>query len=384
MNSIIKRTRAIRLKPNPNRPLKLKRKKRPPQALKNVTRTPGTIIRTLNSPRRPQGNVSHYALCRSNPFAGHGGSSIPDGKNTNFVVTDTFTVNTFTPTTAGQTIVIQTLNCLPSLAMIASTAGLVVDSTAVAASSALQPTASTASTTWYPIGIPGPYVGTGAAGALFADPYNSTTARVISVGYRLLYIGPATTCAGSITITPNPVAWGTTSTSADGGFGLVPPTIAGAAGTQLHTGAVALDVDMTINPVVMTRASLTVRPEQGLYVVPKHKSTEFKLQPTYNMPYAPIANANTSLLGNLNTLFRPSGGVNPGVVFFDNDWMTYQIVITGLNSDASFRLETVLCMEYNPAVSSPFYPLSIKQSPDSAAQLHEGQKASERTEMKGG
>lgn len=313
MNNI-KKTRTIRLKPKPTRRIPPK-KKTQPQLLKHVARTPGSVIKTLNiAPKNVSGNIGHYALCRSNPFAGHGGASIPDGQNSNFVVTDTFAVNNFQPTAAGQTIVIQTLNTLPALAMMGSTTNFIVDGTTVTALGALQPVAGTVNTTYYPICIPGPYVGTGAPGTLFADPYNSVTARMISCGYRLLYTGPATTCAGSITITPNPIGWAPTATATAGGLGLLAPTIAGAAGAALSAGAVSLDVDMTINPTTMTRASFTVRPEQGLTVVPKHKASVFKLQPTYPMPYGPIANANTAIgAGNLNLLFRPSGGLNPAL-----------------------------------------------------------------------
>lgn len=380
--NIIKSTRALRLKAKP-KPTASKKKPKTQPFIKHVVRTPGTIIKTLNSGQRnTSGNPGHYVVCRTNPFAGHGGSAIPDGKNSNFVVTDTFAVNNFNPTAAGQTIVIQTLNTLPALAMIGSTTNLVVDTVTVTGLTSLQPIANAPGSSYYPICIPGPYAGTGAPGVLFADPYTSTTARMISCGYRLIYTGPATTCSGSITITPNPIGWSTL-TGAPTGQSFAPPTLAGAAGTAYAAGVIAVDADMNINPNFMTRASFTIRPEQGLVVVPQHRSNTFKLQPTYDMPYFPVCKANLATGAVTQSgILRPVSGMAPGVVWFDNDWMTYQIVLSGLNADASFRLESVACIEYNPAVSSPFYPMTIKASPNKPAEITQAAKVLETKDMR--
>jgi hypothetical protein len=353
-----------RLQPKPKP--KRRAPNKPANGLKTVVRTPGSIIRTLQKTPKLSPNLSHYVTCRTNPFHGHGGSAIPDGKNSNFVVTDTFSVNNFSPTAAGQTIVIQTLNALPALSMIGSTTNFIVDGVTVTALGAYQPSASTAAnSSWYPTSMPPPMVGTAVLGANFMDPYNAATARMISVGYRLIYTGPATTCSGAITVTPNPIAWGQTATSATGNFQIKPPLTTGTPiATALPAGTVLIDCDITINPTAMTRATKTFRPEQGVYVVPTHRSTNYAMQPTYVCPLAPVPNLNLSTGAvDITTLLRVYGGGNPGIVWFDNDWTTYSIVLTGLNADASFRLETVLCMEYNPAISSAFYPLSIKQSP---------------------
>lgn len=361
---------------------RLPKKTKPSNALKNVVRTPGTIIRTLQTVNNHQDSLAPYVVCRTNPFHGHGGSAIPDGKNSNFVVTDTFSVNNFTPSAAGQTIIIQTLNALPALAMIGSTQNFTIDGTLVTALSSLQPS-SASNTSYYPCCIPPPLVGQALLGAGFNDPYNSTTARMISCGYRLIYTGPATTCAGSITVTPNPIGWGQLATQASGGFTISIPTIAGVAGANLAAGAQLIDCDITINTTSITRASKTFRPEQGVYVVPTHRSSDFKMNPTLVCSVAPVANLTTATgAATVSSMFRPAGGVNPGIVWFDNDWTTYSIVIQGMNSDASFRLESVVCMEYNPAITSAFYPLSIKASPTSQKQIEDATKKNQKTDMK--
>lgn len=379
----IKQLRKLKLADQPVKRAPRKNQSKQKASLRNVVRTPGTIIRALQTTSRAPSGLPHYVMCRTNPFHGHGGSAIPDGKNSNFVVTDTFAVNNFTPSAAGQTIIIQTLNAFPALAMIGSTANFTVDGTLVTGLGALQPVATAANTSYYPVCIPPPLVGTGAVGSAFADPYNSTTARMISCGFRLIYTGPATTCAGSITVTPNPVGWGQTATSATGAFGISSPTIAGAAGAVATAGAQIIDCDITISTTALTRASKTFRPEQGVYIVPTHRSTDFKMNPTLVCALAPTANLNTATGAvNVSSLLRPAGGVNPGIIWYDNDWTTYSIVIHGMNSDASFRLESVACMEYNPAITSAFYPLSVKASPTAPNQIKQATDINQQSDTK--
>lgn len=172
-----KRLRKVKLSATAIKRLPKKNKPKSP-GLQNVVRTPGTIIRTLQTKPRSQAHLPDYVMCRTNPFAAHGGSAIPDGKNSNFVVTDTFAVNNFSPSVAGQTIVIQTINALPALAMIGSTQNFTVDGTVATALTALQPSSTVTTTTYFPICIPPPLVGQAALASAFADPYNSATARI--------------------------------------------------------------------------------------------------------------------------------------------------------------------------------------------------------------
>lgn len=343
-------------------------------------RTPGTIIRALFQPSKPRvsGNskISHYLACRTDPFHSSGGAAIPDGQNKAFVVTDTFCINNISPSAAGQTIVIQTLNCLPALAMIGSTSNFTVDGQLVTALSSLTPT-STASTTWYPACIPPPYSGLGAPASAFADPYNATAARLVSLGFRLIYTGPATTCAGVITVTPNPVAWSDAGVTVSALLGAAPVSAAGVLGTAWATGSSILTGDFVINPNTMTRETQTFRPEQGVRVLASHTSDVFKRNPTVINPYVALGPYNDATsTGTFPNLFRQNPTTAPGIIWYDNDWMGYQIVISGVNSDATFRLESVCCMEYNPAISSPFYPLSVKQSPSAPpGQLNQAEKS---------
>lgn len=65
---------------------RLPKKTKQTNALKNVVRTPGTIIRTLQTVNNRKDHLAPYVVCRTNPFHGHGGSAIPDGKNSNLLL----------------------------------------------------------------------------------------------------------------------------------------------------------------------------------------------------------------------------------------------------------------------------------------------------------
>jgi len=379
MNQASKKTTKKKSNPPPRRTA---RKKQQP-FLSNAPRTPGTIITTLGRKRANPVALSHYVKCRIDPFHSPGGAGIPDGQNSNFVVADTFSVNNFSATVAGQSIVIQTTNTLPSCAMIASLSPMTVDGLTVAASTSLQPVAATASTSWYPICIPSSYIGLGAADTVFADPYQSSTARMVSCGFRLIYTGPAQTCAGTIRITPNNIGW-TIGAPSTAGATVENVTRAGAPGANLVIGTPIIVADININSTAMTRSTMTLRPEQGLYVLPTHKANNFKNQPTYVVPYVPVANVNQAGVAvNQNNLWRDAGGspITLGIVWFDNDWACYQIALSGLNADASFTLEAVVCVEYNPAVTSPWFPNSIGSSPNKPGEIAQGQAAAEKVQM---
>ena len=352
-------------------------------SLKNAIRTPGSIIATFSSQRPISRPLSHYVKCRTDPFRGSGAAAIPDGSNSNFMVIDSFMVDTIT--NPGSSFVFQTLSTLPALGMIASAFSLGVNGVTVSPVTNLQP-AATANQQWYPICIPTPYAIASIPGTYFADPYSATTARMISVGYRIIYTGPATTCSGSITVTPNSVGLepaGTVTTNTASGATMTTSKADNSAGTTIPGGCPILNAEVTINPTALTRASVTVRPEEGLYLLPTHRSTVHRVLPTTITSYAVLAGATPAATVAYRHLLKQANGLDIGVVWYDSDWSGFQVSFNGINSDASFRIESVVCMEYNPAVSSTFYPLTMKASPpNNTSQLNQAQTLVEKEGVK--
>lgn len=366
-------------------PVPKRKQNKPPKngSLKNTIRTPGSIIATFSSQRSVSRPLSHYVKCRSDPFRGSGAAAIPDGSNSNFMVVDAFMVDTITA--PGSSFVFQTIPTLPALGMIASLSTLVVNGNSVGPVADLQP-GSTPNHQWYPMCIPTPYAISTLPGIVINDPYSAVTARMISVGYRIIYTGPATTCSGSITVTPNSMGLelvGTTTTNATTGVTLSTTKADNSLGSAIAGGTPVLNAEISINSSALTRASVTVRPEQGLYLLPTHRSTNHKVQPTVITPYAVLAGSSPTSTGASRHLLKQSNGIDFGVIWYDTDWSGFQVAFNGINSDASYRIESVLCMEYNPSVSSTFYPLTMKSSPPlSTPQLTQAQNLVEKGGVK--
>lgn len=356
--------------------------KRPKNGLSGAKRTPGTIITRLSKKRVSKSKgVSPYVICRAYPFAAPGGDGHPDGGNSNYVVSDTFAVSNFTCTTAGQTVVIQTLPALPAMAMVKSSSNLLADGVTLTGSPIVLD--GTVQGAWCPICVPNIFTSAVTPGVAYVDPWSSTGLRFVTFGYRIVYTGPAVSCAGSITVTPNSASVETYGTTSAAGLTV---NVVSAANTSLgaclaNTPVMAMDCGVNVN--AMTRASRTHRPEQGFTLVPQHRSKNYKIQQTPTTPYTVIANKvvtgpATTAYSNLMYVVDPA---RHGVITFDNDWTGFQIVFNNLNADASYRIEAVVCMEFNPAVGTPFYNTAKDKSHDDPPILQQGEKAAAQNEI---
>lgn len=354
----------------------------------NQMRTTNTITQSLGSlslaSRPNSGSIKPYVKCRADPFNSNGQYGIPDGTNANFIIVDSYSVNNIACTQFQTSFTIQTLPCLPAMAMVgaAPSTTLVIDGTVVTAPALTSPN-SAITNAWRPICIPQPYSNSPyAPGAAIEDPYNSSVARMVAVGYRITYTGPVLSCAGSITVTENKVGFteiGQT-TSGTGVASTAPYSIVTSDRTNTlagvfnqPAGTTVLAIDITTNPNAMTASSVTFRPEEGILVLPKHSTIDFKNQIVRDNPACVVANpsTNSNTLANMLQYVGPIGSptYHGTVIWYDNDWTSVQIVFNGINQDATFRVESVLCMEYGLQVSSPFLPLSHKFSSNDRPQI---------------
>jgi hypothetical protein len=346
--------------------------------LSAARRTPNSIITTLHQPtRRPTGH-SKYVLCRAFPFAAPGGDGHPDGGNSNYVVSDSFAVCNFSASASGQTVVLQTLPSLPFMGILKSSQSLTVDTNAVTGGTVGLD--GTLLGSWTPVLSPNVFTGSITPGTAYTDPWQSTGIRFVTLGYRIVYTGPATTCAGSITVTPNSPTvelFGTTSAAG--------VTVKAVTNTLVDNGAYPnntplLLMECVINPSAMTRSSRTYRPEQGVTLIPQHRTTNFSIQPTPLTPCALIANKNVAVNESIySAVINVAPARREGVICFDNAWSGYQVVFNNLNADASYRIEAVICLEFNPAVGTPFFNTSKDKSPNNPADLKAGDEAASKT-----
>jgi hypothetical protein len=350
--------------------------------ISSTPRTNSSVIHTLAKPAMGQpSTLNPYVICRTNPFIAKGGGGIPDGGNTSFITTDLFAVNTIACSQAHSSFMMQLTGWLPAPIMLApypSTA-LTLDSVTLTAPASVQPDGTVSANSWFPMGVAPNMLaidGGVVPGSDVIDPFYSTDARLVSWGVRIIYTGPVNTCAGSISITSNSCSLTRVGTSTDS-FSTTGSTHAQKVGfltvendqtTVFNTvsGSPILDCDILIDPTIMTRDTVTLRPEQGALIIPRHKTRDFKLQPTMGtgqgvtVAYQGGNATNGSLYRNI--MASVNDAYSGGIFWFDNDWEGVLVVFNGINSDATFRVETVMCMEFNPSSSSGFFPLTKKES----------------------
>jgi hypothetical protein len=378
-------------KPSPRRRLPKRNKTLLPHK-----RTIDTIERALaRTSTMARSGMSDYMHCRMDPFASSGKGSIPDGGNNSYVVVDNRSFDTIViPDTS--TYIIQTLPTLPASAMLfgpTASAGCTVNGVPITFSATSNLSTNIGSGT--PLSVLPQWLAGGGylPGISINDPYMAATARLVSCGYKLTYTGPVLTAAGSITVTPNDVALSVLEPTTSG-VSLISPgqtnlTIKNNSNVlaQVATiGTLLLQLDGTTNSAALTRDTIVLRPEQGVYIVPKHKSNVFKNIPVSDTASGLVANPTTdSTLGlaytnlfTLNNTTVADSTYDGGIIWYDNDWSTTQITIAGMGVGASFRWDTIWCMELNPSISSVIAPLTIKASPNVPSEVVAAQTATNK------
>jgi hypothetical protein len=341
-------------------------------------RTTETVQKRLAANKQRDTTVAKantYLSCRMNPFRSVNGLGIPDGGNQNYLVTDLLCFNDIVcGTTAGFTI--QTLTTMPSTAMIRGNGGagitdLIIDGTGY-----------NNQVPWFPLGTLTNYRPiTQSAGIAVQDPFTAANARIVAIGYRLIYTGTANACAGTITVTPNAVSIEDFSTVNATSATATPPAIT-AGVTAYHTnnpsGSTVIyapvstkiySMDFTPATYLYTKDSMTYRPEQGCFIRPTHRSDDFKIQPIRDSPVALVFNGNNAStnagvdLAGAWSSDREGSGNGRSPIFWDNDWTNYSITVSGYTVASTFRWETVFCVEFAPEASSNMVPFTHKNSP---------------------
>jgi len=320
---------------------------------------------------------SPYMHCRMNVYSSKGNVPIPDGRNSKFIVVDHFIADAISAiTTSGFTI--QTYPFLPYTAAVIGNGGAAAKDIVINGNILTNPGDFNGGL--FPIGVPTEWNSTlSAPGDNIADPYQATAGRIISVTRRLIYLSPSQTATGLITVTPRVIGCAsnsaTTSATSPAGAGEVSlnavtlsQTLSGTApkGTPILT----IDSGADLNTTQFTRDSVTTRVENGVVIRGKAVNDDHELRPFVNTAYGISQNkkisattaAGGTILTNLFCTNSP-GATQGGISFYDPTWQSQVISVSGVVVGASFRLETVICMEYALGQSSPFAPLSRSAVP---------------------
>lgn len=252
---------------NRNRPLA---KYQPSKSMATQYHTIGGIQRTLATGANKQKSMgmSEYVHCRVDPFTADGKGSIPDGSNNNYVTMDKRVFDTIA-SSAGADVpysfnILTTPTYPCSAAVTSSTVPIIVNGVTynvptTTGTSALPKQDRSA----VPLSVVD--IGYGAGnyfpGVITRDLATSTSARLVSAGYRLVYTGPTNTCSGTITVTPSDSSFQHMNQSTGAANVL---TVAG--GNDVYTAVGQSTNYLSMNGSqagsYMTRESVTFRPEQ--------------------------------------------------------------------------------------------------------------------------
>lgn len=352
-------------------PLSKKRNNRPT----NNGRRQVDIIKTSRIPR-PRGAVprNDYLSCRMNPFmTSKISTGIPDGSNRDYIVMDSRTIDSITcVTNAG--FIIQTLPQLPYSSVICGLGTAGNNDISINGIGYNNGPTTLDIDQWYPIGYD-PMLAAQKGyfpGTPIVDPYVSTKARIVSIGHKLTYQGTLLNCAGTATVTSNPVAYSTPWITAADSQGYIAGCSQGNT-VGVPAGAPVINLECGVNPTSIAKDTLVCRLDNGVTVYPKHASPIYKANPTADIPAYittqkvisttdPAHSIATSTTSSTPSVTNGTT-VNPGVIFWDDDWTGTQIVVRGIATGASFIWETIFCVEYSVSSISSFAQMVNRSSP---------------------
>lgn len=355
----------------------------------NSIRTNGTIISAL-SKQTSSMNISNlmsspYAMARLTCCVPKTVPGIPDGSVSKSIRLCLSTIDrlSFTSTTTAK---LQFNPWLPtSVALIEGTGTTLVNG---------QTVTTTAGATAVGLGIARsfsslPQVNTRPGSLSNAvDVYNATTLRIVSQTHAIRYTGPVNTCAGVIrafpnewTITPNgtvTASSATTTAPTTNGIAIQILGQTGAVNAYAPYGNEILLVDGPSSAAIPVGSNaVSCRPEQGMTIRLGHKTGKFEAVPVRNIPPSLtwFSASTTTSLATLTHYFPFNGVCQPAVIAYDNDWQSQTVILENVNADASFSIETCVCVELMPIASSAFYPLTTGNPPANPAIINSVQKA---------
>lgn len=332
------------------------------------TRSPSSIISNLSNSVATISKLNHpYLKARLDPFS-YAAGSVPDGQNQNFICIDMHAADVLSAVPSAFNI--QTFPTLPFTMGVRSSSAITVNGEILTARSSNPVWGVNLTTSMYPLGYFGQLAATYAGknlGVGQQDPWNSNKLRIGVVGYKIIYTGPVSTCAGSITVTPNAVgispAGAIQATSASTtSWSLVSVSPAGVAGTAAQLNTPLFNCDLGYGQNILTKESKTYRPEETIMILPRYMAKANLPQDIFAGTYPIGTNISTTTNNNqyvnMFTTNNMNGAQSGGIIWYDDNWETFDISFSGINTDATYRIESVVCVETNVQSTSPFAGLT--------------------------
>jgi hypothetical protein len=216
-------------------------------------------------------------------------------------------------------------------------------------------------------GLPKTYTAPGSTSNAF-DVYSASTIRIVAQTHAIRYTGPVNTCSGVVR------AWEAESSLTEGGevttysATSTQPTT-GVSGQVFGTGtlwtrSVPIGTQILLfdgsGSTTVPASAVSARPEQGMTLRLPHKTDVYKFVPVANVPplVSPATSMSSTTAVNLYDLFFETTTNLPNIFAYDNDWTGMCVLLDNVNADASFSIETCVCVEIVPSNASAFYPLA--------------------------
>lgn len=198
-----------------------------------------------------------------------------------------------------------------------------------------------------------------------ADQPTSTnyvsSGRVVTVGFRLFYTGPASTCSGVVQADNFPIQVDTA--AANNTTPLKVFGVNGVAGPDV-TNIKLLIIDMPNASVPPNKNSVIIRPEAGLIGVLKRKvrAEAHQFKSFHETGLGLVSQENNVSIEKGGPLYAGFSGDGesswPYVTLVDDDFEVTRIRISGANM--SYRLEVMTCVQF---IHHPTFPLIALAAP---------------------
>lgn len=352
----------------------------------SLVTTSRTLATTQNSLRKlnasTEEGVRSWPMCRLQPWSGGSGALLPDGSGDPRTVSDFYAFTDITIGAGMSGFSLATIPALPYNALFRHDSGSVTLNGSGFAGGAPNNNGGVFAVTygatntlpWVPINA------TKAASSLiWEDTLSGMTksyipsdkARVTSMGWRLLYTGPSSTCSGLVTVTSTTLR---TDPSVPKTIGRI--TQAGANGSQGNI------IDCSAKPVRILPINLSgaalnagkdtvvARPETTLKGVVRHSAPVYQWKDMAEQPMLMVQwrggrnyllddmEASCASFVNAAGVAQPNWSTvaNGGIYFIDEDWDSTNIQVSG--ASGSYRFETWMCVEYVPHTNTAYYDMS--------------------------
>jgi len=315
--------------------------------------------------RNPRLKRDPYVICRLNPFASKGSLGIPDGNQVRKLVVDHRLTTTITFGSSGS-VGLMIAPSLPAYVYVFTYDG----STQI-------------NGTGTPYGYGGTVIHSVPCAEWATQPisyyntagnydnvgllYSANRARIVSGAWQIMYLGTSLTDSGVVRVNTGALS---VDDPIPNQANFVVPCYTNPGNTTYAISQVLVrPVNTALGTTTFTASANTydtsiVRLSKGCHGLLKHAGKDYEYKEVLaDACYLSTYAQNNQSLVTTRTL-SPTTVAEGGVTqFFDNDWDTTFITITGGTNGQSFMLDTVLCVEYAPAPNSNVFALAKGGAP---------------------